>query len=77
MAITAKQMEVLSAAPIRGSYVLPLGAGKGRWMWFIGQEPVTRQVNALLHEGLLKTDAEPVGDAGHHPKNKQAVAVAA
>jgi len=72
MAITAAQAEVLNAAPISGQYVLGLGNVPGRWMWFVGQQPVTRHVNALVKAGLLMTDAQPYN--GNHPVRRVATA---
>ena len=75
MSITAKQLEVLKAAPIEGGYILPLGGAFGRWMYEIGNQSVTRQVNALIKAGLMQTDAPPAGNGGNHPQRWKAKAV--
>ena len=76
MTLTDKQRQVLQQAPINGVYLLPLGPGMGRWMWLCGDEPVTRQVNVLLRQGLLSTDAAPAGNASNHPPSEAWSAVA-
>jgi hypothetical protein len=73
--ITKLELDVLSAAPTEGEYVLPLGAGAGRWTYSVGNRSVTRQVNRLLKNGMMLTDAAPAGTAGDHPSSFRATVI--
>lgn len=74
MPLTEKMKEVLAAAPIKGEYILPLGAGAGRWSYFIGNNSVTRQVNRLVADGMMITTAMAAGPTENHPRDFTAVA---
>lgn len=65
--LTDLEKTVLESAPIKGFYVLGLGACAGRWTYDLNGKSVTRQVNRLIKRGLMATDAVTPGVAGYHP----------
>lgn len=54
MALTAKQIEALKALPLMGQYSYPLGRGEGSPQFFVGDQSLTRTLNALSRVGLVE-----------------------